>query len=64
MSKDTFALIGVIFTAICVLGGLGVVVSNVTGYLFERMKNTYKLTEIKKAWREYEERKAHSTEPP
>ena len=53
MYEETFFLIGIIFTGICVLAGLGVVVSNITGYLFERMKNVYTLMEIKKAVREY-----------
>ena len=56
MSKDTFTLIGVIFTAICVLGGLGVVVAQITAYLYERMKRAYTLTELRKAWKEYKEK--------
>ena len=60
MDKEVFYWIGVFFSAVCVLGGIGAVVANITAYLYERMKRAYGLMEVKKAWREYKERKEPS----
>ena len=57
MSKDTFALIGVIFTAICALGGLCLCATAIADYCYRNMKNIYGLMELKKAVRKYEKEK-------
>ena len=53
MSLETFALIGVIFTAICTLGGLCICATYIADYCWGVMKKVYGLTEIMKTWQKY-----------
>ena len=56
---EEFYWIGIVFSSICVLGGIGMIISAITKYCFQNMKNLHTLIELQEAWRQRDKRKNH-----